>query len=113
MSAGAGVSGGEVSYESEGEGSEEKETSSNLDHSLKIKASPRQAEAFFDIKEANNNNLKNINIQIPEQVLVSVSGVSGSGKSSLMLEAFAKDNPEAIMVDQGRVGISSRSTLAT
>src|SRR5690625_5552946 len=30
-----------------------------------------------------------------------------------MLEAFAKDNPEAIMVDQGRVGISSRSTLAT
>src|SRR5699024_2554636 len=62
---------------------------------------------------ANNNNLKNINIQIPEQVLVSVSGVSGSGKSSLMIEAFAKDNPEAIMVDQGRVGISSRSTLAT
>src|SRR5699024_12539621 len=95
------------------EGLKEKETSTNLDHTLKINASPRQAEAFFDIKEANNNNLKNINIQIPKQVLVSVSGVSGSGKSSLMLEAFAKDNQEAIMVDQGSVGISSRSKIAT
>src|SRR5690625_5151782 len=113
MGPGAGVSGGEVIYQGELNGLKEKETSTNLDHTLKINASPRQAEAFFDIKEANNNNLKNINIQIPEQVLVSVSGVSGSGKSSLMLEAFAKDNPEAIMVDQGRVGISSRSTLAT
>ena len=113
MGPGAGVSGGEVIYQGELEGLKEKETSTNLDHTLKINASPRQAEVFFEIKEANNNNLKNINIQIPKQVLVAVSGVSGSGKSSLMLEAFAKDNPEAIMVDQGRVGISSRSTLAT
>src|SRR5699024_4987597 len=111
MGPGAGVSGGEVIYQGEREGLKEKETSTNLDHTLKINASPRQAEALMDSKEANNN--KNINIQIPEQVLVSVSGVSCSGKSSLMLEAFAKDNPEAIMVDQGRVGISSRSTLAT
>ena len=113
MGPGAGVSGGEVIYQGELEGLKEKETSTNLDHTLKINPSPRQAEAFFEVQEANNNNLKNINIQIPKQVLVSVSGVSGSGKSSLMLEAFAKDNPEAIMVDQGRVGISSRSTLAT
>src|SRR5699024_2881080 len=87
--------------------------STNLDHTLKINASPRQPEAFLEIKEANNNNLKNINIQIPKQVLVAVSGVSGSGKSSLMLEAFATDNPEAIMVVQGSDGISSRSTMAT
>src|SRR5699024_2572599 len=80
MGPGAGVSGGEVIYQGELEGLKEKETSTNLDHTLKINASPRQAEAFFDIKEANNNNLKNINIQIPKQVLVSVSGVSGSGK---------------------------------
>src|SRR5690625_2383454 len=89
MGPGAGVSGGEVIYQGELEGLKEKETSTNLDHTLKINASPRQPEAFFEIKEANNNNLKNINIQIPKQVLVAVSGVSGSGKSSLMLEAFA------------------------
>ena len=39
--------------------------------------------------------------------------MSGSGKSSLMLEAFPKIYPEAIMVGQGMIGISNRSTLAT
>src|SRR5699024_9707555 len=54
-----------------------------------------------------------INVNIPKNALVSVCGVSGSGKSSLMLEAFPEKYPETIMVGQGSIGISSRSTLAT
>src|SRR5690625_93861 len=50
---------------------------------------------------------------IPENALVSICGVSGSGKSSLMQEAFPESYPETIMVGQGSIGISSRSTLAT
>src|SRR5699024_12600991 len=59
------------------------------------------------------NNLKELSVNIPKNVLVSICGVSGSGKSSLMLEAFPKTYTEAIMVGQGMIGISNRSTLAT
>ena len=57
--------------------------------------------------------MKNISVNIPGNVLVSICGVSGSGKSSLMMEAFTESYPETIMVGQGRIGISNRSTLAT
>ena len=50
---------------------------------------------------------------IPKNVLVSICGVSGSGKSSLMLGAFARKLSRNHMVGQGSIGISSRSTLAT
>ena len=113
MGPGAGVSGGEVIYQGELDGLKNTATSTSLDHRLEINDSPRQSKEYFEIKNANNNNLKNISINVPKNVLVAVSGVSGSGKSSLMLEAFAENHPEAIMVDQGRIGISSRSTLAT
>src|SRR5699024_7263621 len=73
----------------------------------------RAIKDWFTIEKASHNNLKNINIKIPKNVLVSVCGVSGSGKSSLMLEAFPEKYPDTIMVGQGSIGISSRSTLAT
>src|SRR5690625_6385212 len=44
---------------------------------------------------------------IPENALVSICGVSGSGKSSLMQEAFPESYPETIMVGQGSIGIRS------
>ena len=52
-------------------------------------------------------------MKIPKNRLVSVCGVSGSGKSSLMLEAFVQKYPETISVSQNSIGLSSRSTLAT
>ena len=44
----------------------------------------------IEIKEANENNLKDINVKIPLGVFNCVTGVSGSGKSSLVMEIFAK-----------------------
>src|SRR5699024_2219316 len=79
----------------------------------KINQQPRDIQTYFTINKANNNNLKELSVNIPKNVLVSICGVSGSGKSSLMLEAFPKTYTEAIMVGQGMIGISNRSTLAT
>lgn len=113
MGPGAGVNGGEVVYQGKLEGLKNSPTAAALNHKLKINKNPRDIRDYFTIKRASNNNLKNISVDIPKNVLVCISGVSGSGKSSLMLEAFTKKYPGTIMVEQGGIGISSRSTLAT
>lgn len=113
MGPGAGVNGGEVVYQGKVEGLRNSPTAIALNHRLKINKNPRDIKSYFSIDRASNNNLKNISVNIPKNVLVSICGVSGSGKSSLILEAFAQKYPEAIMVGQGSIGTSNRSTLAT
>ncbi|RST75263.1 ATP-binding cassette domain-containing protein [Siminovitchia acidinfaciens] len=113
MGPGAGVNGGKVVYQGKLEGLISSEAATTLNHKLKINRTPRDIESNFTIKRASNNNLKNISVKIPRNVLVSICGVSGSGKSSLMLGAFPESYPETIMVGQGSIGTSNRSTLAT
>lgn len=113
MGPGAGVHGGEVIYQGTLEGLENSGAVTQVNHKLHINKHPRKIDKYFTIKDANHNNLKNLNIRIPQNVLVSICGASGSGKSSLMLGAFTDKYPEAIVVGQGSIGISSRSTLAT
>lgn len=110
---GAGVNGGEVVYQGKLEGLNSSNSATTLNHRLYVNKNPREIKSYFTISRARNNNLKDISVQIPENVLVSVCGVSGSGKSSLMLEAFPERYPETIMAAQGSIGISNRSTLAT
>ena len=113
MGPGAGINGGKVIYQGKLDTLKDTPTAASLDHKLKINKKPRAIKSYFTIKGANHHNLKNISIHIPKHVFVSICGVSGSGKSSLMLDAFAKNYPETIMVGQGSIGVSSRSTLAT
>lgn len=113
MGPGAGVSGGRVVYQGNQEGLKKTSAITNLDHQLTINKKPRITEKNFVLKNANANNLKNISVEIPKNVLVSVCGVSGSGKSSLLFGAFIERYPETISVSQGSIGTSSRSTLAT
>ncbi|MEH7384683.1 excinuclease ABC subunit UvrA [Bacillus sp. JJ1521] len=113
MGPGAGVNGGEVVYQGKLEGLKNSKAATTLSHKLTVNKNPRTIEDYFTIKSARNNNLKNISVNIPSNVLVSICGVSGSGKSSLMFEEFTKKFPETIMVGQGGIGVSSRSTLAT
>src|SRR5690606_8298802 len=99
MGPGAGINGGQVIYEGEGDG--------RLPNTpIKINQNPRTATGHFTIENANHNNLQNIHVTIPKHVLVAVCGVSGSGKSSLMLEAFLAKYPDAITAGQGRIGTS-------
>lgn len=113
MGPGAGVNGGEVVYQGKLEGLKRSKAATTLNNDLTINNNPREIKSCFTIKNVSHNNLKNISVNIPENSLVSVCGVSGSGKSSLMLEAFPETYPDTIMVGQGSIGISNRSTLAT
>lgn len=68
---------------------------------------------WIKIKNANHNNLQNISVCIPLNAMTVVTGLSGSGKSSLALNELSRQVQKAIVLDQKPVGVSSRSNLAT
>jgi excinuclease UvrABC ATPase subunit len=68
---------------------------------------------WYDIKNATRHNLKNVTVKIPKGVLTCVTGVAGSGKSSLINDTFVEMYPDAIVIDQSPAGKSSRSTPVT
>lgn len=111
MGPGAGVHGGEIKYQGNLANFTSKATA--LNSTIHINQRPRRGTDYFYIADVTNNNLKSISVDIPKHTLVSICGVSGSGKSSLMFEAFLKEYPNTISVAQGSIGLSSRSTLAT
>ena len=89
-------------------------------------ATPRRGRRTFDdalrIENATTNNLRNLCVRIPKGVLTCVTGVAGSGKSSLVAElidtlrrrpAGGGRGGEVVVVDQRPVGRSSRSNPAT
>lgn len=65
------------------------------------------------MENATANNLKNLTVKIPKGVFTCITGVAGSGKSSLIHEEFCRVYPDAIVVDQSAVGRSSRSNPLT
>lgn len=84
-----------------------------LDRQLPLKTTPRRATGKLPIRNARVNNLKDVTVDIPSGVLTVITGVAGSGKSSLIHEVFVKTTPGAVVIDQSAVGTSSRSTPAT
>jgi excinuclease UvrABC ATPase subunit len=80
---------------------------------IKMKTKFRKWDKSFDIKNATANNLQNINVKIPANIFTCITGVAGSGKSSLIHKEFLKTHPESIVIDQSPVGKSIRSNPAT
>ncbi len=78
-----------------------------------IKTAFRKATGTLPIRDAHVNNLHHIDVDIPAGVFTVITGVAGSGKSSLIDQVFLRQHPEAIVVDQSPVGVSSRSNPAT
>lgn len=79
-----------------------------------VKMHPREAKNFLPVRNANTHNLKNVSVDIPLNVLTVVTGVAGSGKSSLIRDVFAKEyEDQVILVDQTAVTATGRSTPVT
>ena len=79
---------------------------------IKIRRTRRPAKDYLEIQNARLNNLKNINVKIPKNILTCITGVAGAGKSSLV-DVLLKRFPKTIVVDQSSVGTSPRSNPAT
>jgi excinuclease UvrABC ATPase subunit len=88
-------------------------TGTHMQRSMPLKECFRSAKGKLSIANANVNNLQDVSIDIPKGVLTVVTGVAGSGKSSLINQVFLRQHPEAVMVDQSAVGTSTRSNPAT
>ena len=115
MGPGAGSLGGEVTFT--GTVDEMKHSSALTGKYLLArqfgKFNRRNPTGYIEVKNARMHNLKNVTVRIPTGVLVCVTGVAGSGKSTLINDIFIADHPEAVVIDQSPVGRSSRSNPAT
>ncbi|HXV94180.1 MAG TPA: excinuclease ABC subunit UvrA [Pseudonocardia sp.] len=84
-----------------------------LHRPVRPKSSPRTPTGHVTVKDASANNLQGFDLEVPLGVLVAITGVAGSGKSTLVREELVPQHPEAIVVDQSPVATSIRSTPAT
>jgi len=111
----AGNRGGEIVYEGTYAGLLHADTLTgrHLQQSLPLKAKVRSLTGKLTIVNAKTNNLQNVTVDIPQGVLTVVTGVAGSGKSSLIYGDFLRQHPDAIVIDQSAVGVSTRSNPAT
>ncbi len=88
-------------------------TGRSLNNTLPIKPEFRSSKDSLALKNVTVNNLHNVSVNIPVGILTVVTGVAGSGKSSLINTAMVKQYPDAITIDQQGVGANSRSNSAT
>ncbi|NFB55835.1 daunorubicin resistance protein DrrC [Clostridium botulinum] len=111
----AGIEGGNIVYKGTPEGLLQSNTLTGkaLQYKPQIKLHTRKAKGWLSIKNANLHNLKNINVDIPKGVMTVVTGVAGSGKSTLINGLLPKIYPETIFIDQGAIHASIRSNIAT
>lgn len=88
-------------------------TGNALKQSLGMKEKVREHKGYLRAVHCKENNLKNISVNVPKEVLTVVTGVAGSGKSTLIKHELMIQNKHAVLIDQSPVGANSRSSLAT
>lgn len=112
---GAGRYGGLITYEGNVQNLLLSETSTgqHLNALPPLKDCVREPKGFFELRNCTTNNLKNIDVDIPIGVLSVISGVAGSGKSSLIFTEFLNKYPEVILVDQKALHATRRSNMLT
>jgi excinuclease UvrABC ATPase subunit len=111
---GAGSAGGTVCFEGSLAGlrASGTVTGRHLDDRASLKPSVRKPSGMLKVRGASTHNLKNVDVDVPLGVLVVVTGVAGSGKSSLVHGSIPA-GAGVVSIDQGTIGGSRRSNPAT
>ncbi|WP_394825781.1 ATP-binding cassette domain-containing protein [Pendulispora albinea] len=115
MGPGAGREGGEVVYQGDRAGliRSKTRTGKYLRRRSELKAKTRSARGWLAVRRASLHNLRDVSVEIPKGVLTVVTGVAGSGKSSLIHGVLRKTYPETVSIDQSPLRGSKRSNPAT
>ena len=110
----AGTEGGEVVFEGtvEGLGDSDTLTGRHLDDRASLKETVRTSSDVVEVRGASTHNLQDVDVDIPLGVLVVVTGVAGSGKSSL-IDGSVSGRDGVVVIDQTAIRGSRRSNPAT
>ena len=111
---GAGSAGGEICFEGTVEGLKASgtKTGDHLEDRAQLKEAVRSGTGSIEVRGATANNLQDVDVDIPTGVLTVVTGVAGSGKSSLIHGSVSKRDG-VVAIDQAAIKGSRRSNPAT
>ena len=115
MGPGAGPHGGTVVFQGTLDGllASGTATGRHLEVRQELKAAPRSPRGSIPIRNARLHNLQDVSVDVPLGVLVAVTGVAGSGKSSLIHGCLPRTDPSVTVIDQSAIRGSRRSNPAT
>ncbi len=112
---GAGIDGGKITFQGTFEKLLQSETvtAKAFLKEHHINSDEKKFSNYYILENVSKNNIKNISIKIPEKAITLVTGVAGSGKSTLIQEIFKSKYPNSAILDQGLPRTSGRSNITT